>query len=274
MTITGAQTAEGVARMSAHNHGTSLEIVVNDVYAGMKALEPVPVDPANIIFAPIQDDASFEPPWHAKSANPGCSIIAVTPSSVGIPKLASDYVMRAMLSGSGPGYARAHFQHDDAGVPRWGEGTDIWYAASFWLPTGFYSRKTTTNDIMRWDAYVDGSNDMQGGLGIGTDRALYIMSNYPYTRPLETEYEILEGAWTRIEVHQKISEFSSVALNEIYANGALVGMSSTPNYKGSAYPAAERAINRLRVGLVSEGSVPDSNTLFFDKFVISKVRVP
>jgi hypothetical protein len=126
--------------------------------------------------------------------------------------------------------------------------------------------------LMRWDAYIDGESDIQGGLGMGSDDGLYIMSNYPYTRPLETAYVIPEGRWVPIEVHQRISEFANIAQNEIYADGVLVGLSTAPNYKGSAYPANERAINRLRVGIVSEGSVSDTKTLYFDKFVISKVR--
>jgi hypothetical protein len=100
------------------------------------------------------------------------------------------------------------------------------------------------------------------------------MSNYPYSRPVETGYIIPEGKWTSIEVHQKLSENPAIAQNEIYADGELVGMSTVPNYKGSAYAAIGQntAINRIRVGLVSEGSVSDANTLYFDKFVISKVR--
>lgn len=43
MTITSDQTAEGVARMSMHTHGTPLEEIVTDVYAAMRALEPAPV---------------------------------------------------------------------------------------------------------------------------------------------------------------------------------------------------------------------------------------
>ena len=54
-------------------------------------------------------------------------------------------------------------------------------------------------------------------------------------------------------------------------DGALIDSSTTANFKGSAYPADEQAINRLRVGLVSEGGVSDTNTLYFDDVVVSKV---
>jgi hypothetical protein len=269
MTITSDMTSEGVARMAAHTHGTPLEEIVNDVFAGMRALEPVGIDPADIIFAPKR----FADWQNSSVSDSGCSIGEMHPGGDGIPPPPSgnEYVFRARLSGSGSDYARMQFQHVDAGVPTWGEGTDVWYSASFYLPPGFYASKNSSKDIMRWDAYVNGDNDIQGGLGMGSDDGLYIMTNWPYTRPVETGYIIPEGVWTSIEVHQRISEFASVAQNEIYADGVLVGMSSVPNFKGSAYPANERAINRLRVGLVSEGSVSDANTLYFDKFVISKV---
>jgi hypothetical protein len=266
MIITTGMTAEGNARMAAHTHGTPLDEIVNDVFAGMYALMPTGPNPADIIFAPTR----FSHWQNSSVSDSGCSIAEVRPADVGIPA-ASEYVIRAKLSGSGSDYARMQFQHVDAGVPTWGEGTDVWYSASFYLPPGFYASKNSSKDIMRWDAYVNGDNDIQGGLGMGSDDGLYIMTNWPYTRALETAYIIPEGRWVSIEVHQRISEFASVAQNEIYADGVLVGMSTVPNFKGTAYPANERAINRLRVGLVSEGSVSDANTLYFDKFVISKV---
>ena len=118
---------------------------------------------------------------------------------------------------------------------------------------------------MRWDAYVDGSTDIQGGLGMKSGTfSLKIMSNFPYTEPLVTSYKISEATWTHIEVHQIISQFDGTALNEIWANGALVGSSTTANYKGTAYPDGESAINRLRFGLVSEGNVADTKSLYFD----------
>lgn len=269
---TAEQTAEGVARMSKHLHGTPLDKIVNDVYDGMKALEPAPIPPPTgpqVIFAPTQLSASFIPPWHDKSVrDAGCTITAVTPASVGIPMIHSPYVMRARMSGSSSGYARTHFEHADAKIPFWGEGSEVWYEAYFFLPAGFYANKTSTKDLMRWDCYVNGVMDMQGGVGMASDHNLYIMSNYPYTRPIETSYRIPEGKWTLLGVHQIISEKDNVALNEIYIDKTLLASSRKANYKGTAYPANERAINRLRVGLVSEGTVSDDHTLYFDKFEI------
>jgi hypothetical protein len=267
MIITSEMMSEGINCLMAHTFGTDPDLIVADIYSAMRVMEPVGIDPADIIFAPTR----FADWPNSSVSDSGCTIGEVRPADVGIPPLENEYVIRAKLSGSGSDYARMQFQHVDAGVPTWGEGTDVWYSASFYLPPGFYASKNSSKDIMRWDAYVNGDNDIQGGLGMGSDDGLYIMTNWPYTRPVETGYIIPEGVWTSIEVHQRISEFASVAQNEIYADGVLVGMSSVPNFKGSAYPANERAINRLRVGLVSEGSVSDSNTLYFDKFVISKV---
>jgi hypothetical protein len=265
----------GLDILAAHSLMADWRLVVADVYAAMKAVAPPPgPNPADIIFAPKRM-ADWPLPSNSVSDS-GCTIGEVQPWSAVLslppPPSGNEWVIRAKVSGSGSDYARMQFNHDAAGVPTWGEGTDVWYSASFYLPTGFYAAKNSSQDLMRWDCYIDGESDMQGGLGMGSDDALYIMSNYPYTRPLETAYVIPEGRWVPIEVHQRISEFANVAQNEIYADGVLVGLSTTPNYKGSAYPANERAINRLRVGIVSEGSVSDTKTLYFDKFVISKVR--
>jgi hypothetical protein len=257
----------GLDILAAHSLMADWRLVVADVYAAMKAVAPPPgPNPADIIFAPKRM-ADWPLPSNSVSDS-GCTIgevawAAIT--SLSPPPSGNLWVIRATLSGSGSDYARMQFNHDSAGVPAWGEGTDVWYSASFYLPVGFYASKNSSKDLMRWDAY-DGSHeqDMQGGLGMGSDDALYIMSNYPYSRPVETA----------IEVHQRLSEFPNIAQNEIYADGELVGMSTAPNYKGSAYAAIGQntAINRIRVGLVSEGSVSDANTLYFDKFVISKVR--
>jgi hypothetical protein len=269
----------GLDILAAHSLMADWRLVVADVYAAMKAVAPPPgPNPADIIFAPTRM-ADWPLPSNSVSDS-GCtigevSIFSLLPSDMPTPPSGNEYVIRAKLSGSGSDYARMQFDHDKAGVPAWGEGTDVWYSASFYLPAGFYASKNSSKDIMRWDAY-DGAHeqDMQGGLGMGSDDALYIMSNYPYSRPVETGYIIPEGKWTSIEVHQKLSESPAIAQNEIYADGELVGMSTVPNYKGSAYAAIGQntAINRIRVGLVSEGSVSDANTLYFDKFVISKVR--
>jgi hypothetical protein len=261
----------GLDILAAHSLMADWRLVVADVYAAMKAVAPPPgPNPADIIFAPTRL-ADWPLPSNSVSDS-GCTIGEVRTVDVGIPAASSEYVIRAKVSGSGSDYARMQFNHAAAGAATWGEGTDVWYSASFYLPVGFYAAKNSSQDLMRWDAYIDGESDMQGGLGMGSDDGLYIMSNYPYTRPLETAYVIPEGRWVPIEVHQRISEFANVAQNEIYADGVLVGLSTTPNYKGSAYPANERAINRLRVGIVSEGSVSDTKTIYFDKFVISKVR--
>ena len=189
-----------------------------------------------------------------------------------IPKLHSDWVIKARLSGSSSGFARVHFKHEDAGIQPWGEGSEVWYEASFYLKPGFYKAKSSTKDLMRWDAYVSSrEQDMQGGLGMASDSYLMIMSNYPYTRPLETNFKIPEAKWTHVHVHQIISQHKGTALNEIIVDGQSVGRSDEPNYKGSGtddYPYAddEQAITRLRVGLVSEGSVSDDHTLYVDGF--------
>jgi hypothetical protein len=201
-----------------------------------------------------------------------------TASILGLPTApsGSKNVLRARIGGSGSGFARVHFEHEQVPTPRWVEGTDIWYAASFFLPTGFYSKKSSTNDIMRWDAYHGSGfeQQMQGGLGVGTDRGLYIMSNYPYVRVVETPFSLPENKWCRVEVHQVLSESAARAKSEIYVDGPLQGMSTVPNYKSpTLYPPPRNEINRLRIGFVSEGNVSDVNTLYVDRVVISKTRV-
>lgn len=272
MNITQTQTDEGLAIWRTFTYGDDPGLVVNAIYAGMKALEPVvPAKPAPI-FTAVLASSVLTPPWHNASVkDTNCTIGAVTPAAAGVPKLAGDYVVKAKVSGSSSGYARTHFQHSGADIPNWIEGDEIWYSASFFLPVGYHSRKSTTNDIMRWDAYHGSGfeQQMQGGLGIGTDGNFYIMRNYPYARPLDTDVRAPEGEWFDIEVHQVLSPVDGDALNELYLNGVLVGSSDIANYNVVPYAPPRNEINRLRVGIVSEGGASDDNTLFFDNVAIS-----
>jgi hypothetical protein len=277
---TPEMTAEGTIVLGDSMHKEQLDVVANRVWSAMEAKRPAP-PPAgsNIIFAPSLADGTLNA-FHNKSlSGTGSAVdcIAVPATGVPIPPSGNRNVLRAKIAGSGSGFARVHVQHEDIPTPLWVEGTDIWYAASFFLPTGYYSRKTTTNDIMRWDAYYGSGYEqqMQGGLGIGTDRGLYIMSNYPYVRVIDTPFSLPENKWSRVEVHQVLSESAAKAKTEIYVDGQLQGISTTPNYKSATlYPPPRNEINRLRIGIVSEGDVSDSNTLYVDRVVISKVRVP
>lgn len=227
---------------------------------------------ADMSFVASQEDGTLRE-WDATSVQgTGSAIRAVSAAAEGIPEVDGQYVTKATLAGSGSGYARTHYlPTQDGGA--WREGSDVWYGASFYLPDGFYdARYAGSTDLMRWDAYVDGRNDIQGGLGINSSDDLRIMSNYPFTQPLTTGYQIPEEQWTHVEVHQVISGTGGRALNEIYVNGERIASSTTANYTGSEYPAGEQAINRLRTGLVSEGDSNQNISLYFDHATTSSVQ--
>jgi hypothetical protein len=233
---------------------------------------------ADIIFQGDFETGSAPWDWHAYSVQgSGTTLTNPTLSSLGIPAAVPGHLRcgHAHFGGSTDNdFARVHFQHVSAGIPTWGEGTDIWYSGRFYFGDGFIANKESHIDLLRWDCYVNGSNDMQGGMGMTTtDDYLKIMTNFPGTTPLDTGYLISEEVWTHLEVHQVISQFDGTAVNEIWVDGVQEGQSTVANYKGTAYPSGERAINRLRFGLVSESSATQVLDLYIDDMVISDGRM-
>lgn len=232
----------------------------------------------NIIFRGDFEEGTIPGDFQAYSVNgTGSSITSVTVASQGIPAAVVGHLRCGKATSGGTtanDFARVHFVHTTFGIPTWGEGTDIWFSGRFYFEDGFFTRKTSTNDLLRWDAYVNGSNDIQGGLGMSqTDDFLLITSQFPQSYPLITSYAPPEETWLHFEVHQIISQFDGVAFNEIFVDGVSKGSSTNANFKGTAYPANERAINRLRMGYVSESSAQAANTVYIDDMVISNGQV-
>jgi hypothetical protein len=233
---------------------------------------------ADIIFRGDFESGTIPWDWHAYSVQgAGTTLTADTVASLGITAAVPGHLKcgHAHFGGSTDNdFSRVHFIHTTFGIPVWGEGSDVWYSGRFYFPDGFIAAKESHIDLLRWDAYVNGSNDMQGGLGMTTtDDYLKIMTNFPGTTPLDTGYLVPEEEWLHIEVHQVISQFDGTARNEIFVNGDSKGSSTTANYKGTLYPSGERAINRLRFGLVSESSATQVLDLYFDDMVISDGQV-
>jgi hypothetical protein len=173
------------------------------------------------------------------------------------------YSAKATYNGSGNnGYTRGIF------TPTWSNGTDVWYSGAFYLPSGFKSAMRNQVDLMRWDDYP---GDSQGGFviyNVDKKARLVLQKRTGGTATtLVGPFDVPEGQWFHIEVHQKLTNGSG-ALTEVYLNGNKIGSSTAPNSYGTT-------ATRLRYGIVAIGSGSQTLplNLWFDKAVISGGRV-
>ncbi len=170
----------------------------------------------------------------------------------------------ASYDGSGRNaFARTWFDVD------WGRGSDVWYGAAYYIPSKaampcYYS-------LMRWDNYTLYGNpggDV-GGIEVSTSgrarlmRQDYTGDNYA---GLTREFDLPEGRWFWLEVHQRLSDRPGEALNEVYLDGSRIDASTTPNGRG-------KRITEIRHGIVSLGSdgdcAPTAASIFIDRVSVS-----
>ena len=153
------------------------------------------------------------------------------------------YAARATYSGGGEnGYARGIWN------VQWEEGNDVWYGAAYYLPVGFYSNVQGQVDLVRWDNWSTNPNDTDwGGVSIyGSDHRVRLL-RFGAGRPNDTlvgPFDLPEGRWFTLEVHQRRSAISGSALSEVYVDGKLIGRSTAPNTYG-------RSATRIRYGIVA-----------------------
>ncbi len=161
--------------------------------------------------------------------------------------------------GGGNGYARTQEEIS------WKAGDDVWYGASFFLPSGYKSKLQGGNDLMRWDNWdtYNSSADF-GGVALRSDgRSRILLGKYNSSDSEVTPaFDLPEGRWFHLEVHQKLSTGSD-ALTEVFLDGKKVASSTKPNSYG-------RTITRLRTGMVSIHAGQQTNplTLFIDRLSI------
>jgi hypothetical protein len=173
---------------------------------------------------------------------------------------------RASYDGSGGnGFARTWFEVD------FKKGSDIWYGGAYYIP----SKKAMPcwYSLMRWDNYITyGSGGDVGGIEISTSgrarlmREDYSAKNYAV---LSKEFDLPEGRWFWLEVHQRLSDQDGQALNEVFLDGRRVDASTTANGRG-------RVVNEVRHGLVAlAGECAPKGSIYLDRAsVSSRMRGP
>jgi polysaccharide lyase-like protein len=169
--------------------------------------------------------------------------------------------------GPGNGYARA-IQNVSLR-----DGQDVWYGAAFYLPMGFKRAMQGEVALLRWDNYLarGTAGDVGGVVVWGSDRrARLVLSRYGgHERILVGPFDVPEGLWFSLLVHQRLAKPSGRALNEVYVDGLLTGSSRAGNTAG-------RKIQRVRYGLVAlnAGAQRDPLTLWFDRCIVTSRRRP
>jgi len=173
---------------------------------------------------------------------------------------------KASYNGSGDnGFARTWFE------VHFNDGSDIWYGGAFYIP----SKKAMPcwYSLMRWDNYITyGSGGDVGGIEISTSgrarlmRQDYSADNYAV---LTREFDMPEGRWFWLEVHQRLSDRDGSALNQVFLDGRLVGASDKANSRG-------RVVNEVRHGLVAlAGECAPAGSIFLDRASVSdRMRGP
>jgi Polysaccharide lyase len=169
--------------------------------------------------------------------------------------------------GPGNGYARATQDvtlHD---------GQDVWYGAAFYLPKGFKRAMQGEVALLRWDNYAAyGKRADIGGVVLwGSDRrARLVLSHYlGRERILVGPFDLPEGVWFSLLVHQWLARDGGRALNEVYFDGVIIGSSTKGNTAG-------REIHRVRYGLVAISSRAQTNplALWFDRCLLTSHAYP
>ncbi|MGX6449619.1 heparin lyase I family protein, partial [Patulibacter sp. S7RM1-6] len=177
--------------------------------------------------------------------------------------------------GGANGFTRGIFNLD------WRTGDDVWFGAAFYLPTGFKAAMQSETDLMRYDDYGQAASTTNyGGIGLlRQDRKahLYRLANYVNGQPgtgtdedmnVVAPFDLPEGRWFWLEVHQKLGVRDGDAVNEVWIDDTKVGSSTKANSFGTA-------VTRLRYGIVSIGQDAQTNPLelWFDRAMVRDSRI-
>lgn len=152
-------------------------------------------------------------------------------------------VARARFRG-GTGNAFARGVHDVS----WPDGEQVSYGVDMFLRPGFHDRVQGQVDLLRWDNFPSrGEGADWGGIVVfGSDRRARLVrfgGGRPETNELVGPFDLPEGRWFRLMVHQRLSDGPD-AESAVEIDGARIGTSTDPNTYG-------RAIERVRYGIVA-----------------------
>ena len=172
---------------------------------------------------------------------------------------------KAVFNGGANGYSRGIFNTD------WRDGDDVWYGASFYLPTGFKSAMQGQVDLLRWDNWtVDPTNTDRSGIVIyNSDKKARLMRQQLGVEQvaISPTFDLPEGRWFHLEVHQKLSKGTG-AINEVFLDGVKIAGTTDRNTYG-------RGVTRMRTGIVAIDAARQSNalTMWFDRSTVSTSQV-
>jgi hypothetical protein len=153
----------------------------------------------------------------------------------------------------------------------WREGQDVWYGSAFYLSPGFKQAMEGEVPLLRWDNYPSRAHDGDvGGVVLwGSDkRARLVLSRYGrHEHVLVGPFELPEGRWFSLLIHQRLAARPGRALSEVYLNGLRTGSSTAANMRG-------RPVERLRFGLVATDPEGQQGrlTLWFDRSLVTSRR--
>lgn len=156
----------------------------------------------------------------------------------------------------------------------WKIGQEVRWGGAFFLPKGFFAAKQGQIDIFRWDNFdQDEATTERSGLVFSTSdtqlRLVRIKEGEPdeqVTLNLGSGEELLgpvisEGRWHWAEVRQVLWHEDSLALNELWVDGAKVSSSTRRNCSRS-----DLVVSRFRVGIAAtNGKQTNGVTVYVDR---------
>ena len=159
------------------------------------------------------------------------------------------------------------------------EGSDFWFGAAIFLPSGFFSAHNDYTDLIRIDSYVTDGGELnepseQQSINFASfeNDDIYVQAEsneevHTLIGPLSPSV-LSENAWHWVEVHVILDKESGEAFTALKIDGESEGSSTTANFF-----AGRADFNRVRYGLVSAGTNGSGNlTMYVDRASISEAE--
>lgn len=230
--------------------------------------EPLPPSPSSVVTFKADHEAGDLSEYGGYSLfGPGESLDVVSSP----PGYGGGLCLRARVA-EPDGYARGHATKAQTG---WEVGQDVWWGGAFYLPKGFFAAKQGQVDIFRWDNYEqDPTTTERCGLvfysGDNLLRLVRIKEGAPDEEiTLISGPQIAEERWNWVEAHQRLSNVDNSAVNELFVNGARVGVSPARNCARS-----NLVVSRYRAGIAAtSGKQTNPITVYVDRVRSGPIQI-
>jgi predicted RecA/RadA family phage recombinase len=175
------------------------------------------------------------------------------------------YAAQAAYSGGGSnGFARGIFNVG------WQEADDVRYGMAVFLPAGFKRAMQGEVDLMRWDNWdINPTHTDRCGVVIysGDRKGHFVCWQLGVSGSATAQigpFDIPEGRWVWLEVHQHLGSTSGEAMSQVWVDGQSAGTSTEANSFG-------RDVTRIRYGLVAiaDGAQTNPLNLYLDRATVS-----